>query len=219
MNFDKLIETGKAILRKHGSHNTEVILIKDGKASMYSLLFSNLEEKRAMQDSIRKIVSIMKPEKFYVITDSWITLQDMKKPDMPGNITPRQRKDRKEALVFIEFNKDMTGKHATIIYERLGKRIKFQKPIISDFKDMAVNHSQFNFYLEKEGIQEGFNNQENKVTELFLKNMSKEISDKYKDEFFAEKTEEGRMNVLKKIIAEGLKKREEINEKILPPDK
>ena len=219
MEFNKLIEIAKKCLRETGTHNTEIIMVKDGKASIYSLLFRNLEEKHEMQDSMRKVVQLTQPEKYYFITDSWYSQVDMKQPDMPGDITPRQRKDRKEALVITEFNKDMSGIHCFIFYDRLGKRIKFQKPVITDFKDMPVNHSQFNFYLEKEGIQEGFDNEKKKVTETFLKNVSKEISDKYKDEFFAEKTEEGRMNVLKKIIAEGLKKREEINEKILPPDK
>ena len=158
MELNKLIEIAKATLREKGSHNTILILIKDGKPSYYTLMFRNLQEKLEMQDAMRKVVELTKPEKYFVITDSWYAVQDGSMP----SIRPSLRKDRKEALTLSEFNRDMTGKQAIVLYDRLGKRIKFHKPQIAEFKDM---HSQFNFYLEKEGIDEAFDNEAKKVNE------------------------------------------------------
>jgi hypothetical protein len=193
-----MVEAAKDILKLNGRHAPQFIGIdKDDNLVMAMLLFGDDSEKGLAINFIRNLVKARSIRKYWIITEAWTA--EVKDGEKLFRCARRDI-NRKEALIINGFSADMTGSSVSVPFRREGQEIIFEEE-----KILTGNISIWNAYLEKEGLEEGLAKAVKGVNDAFIKRISHEVAEKYKAEFFACKTAEGRMKVLKKIAADGLK--------------
>src|SRR3989304_2104249 len=108
-------------------------------------------------------------------------------------------------MQILEFNKDLRTNELTIEFSKKDGKIILGKERLIENTQTIGNSSLFNVYLEKEGHFERMKKIQSQINEEFIRRMSKELSQKFKNEFYNAKTEEEQIKVLNNIIKEGHK--------------
>lgn len=162
-----------------------------GEIIMVGLVFDSDANKLKAIDSLRDVVGQSGSEHYVVVNEAWI-----KKLDIGNEYPVRAGRyvDRKECLILTEYKKG----HNTVSYVHpiiRGKKITFGKEQVMD----GVT-SRWNVFLEKEGLNEHMDKDFESMRKQFFKKQSKKYADKYKERFFAEKTEAGKKKVLCEMI-------------------
>ena len=77
--FDEWCEVNIKILKEKGDFSaTAMVIDKNNEASMLMLIFRNYEEKRAMQDMLKKFVVSHDTKCYFFASDSIMTIMDNK---------------------------------------------------------------------------------------------------------------------------------------------
>lgn len=206
----------KDCLIKRGKHIPQFFGIDgEGKVSLILTPFKNDDEKEKIRDMISAFVKNKNIVKYFFVTEAWLT-----KIDKGTKIFRRASldKDRIEVLQILEFNKDLRTNELTIEFSKKNGKITLGKERLVENTQTIDSSSLFNVYLEKEGHYERMKKIQSQVNEEFIRRMSKELSHKFKDEFYNAKTEEEQIKVLNKIIKEGHKEIKKQEETIIKGD-
>jgi hypothetical protein len=160
------------------------------------LLVYDDEHKEIAIEVARKMVTDLSLDRYWHISECWFV--NIEKNDSPM-LKPSQRVDRKQAVVISEFNRNLVNKCVLINFDKKnvdGKDIiTFGKRTELPIKDSI---SLWNFFLEKEGIDERMgrmmSDADNKFlsneADLFMKKFPKDkIKSMSKDEFIFEALE------------------------------
>ena len=206
----------KQSLTLRGKHIPQFTCIDNkGKVSLILTPFKNDDKKEKIRDMISAFVKNKNIVKYFFVTEAWLT-----KIETGTKIFRRASidKDRIEVLQILEFNKDLRTNELTIEFSKKDGKIILGKEHLVENTQTLGNSSLFNVYLEKEGYDERVKNIQQEMNEAFLRRMSKELSHKFKDEFYNAKTDEEKFKVLNKIIKEGHKEMEKQKETIIKGD-
>ena len=158
MEIEFIIETAKELLQKRGKHLAQMFFVY-GKRLEIAILDFDDDTKPLMREKMRKYVEQNKPDKYFFVTEAWMKKLD---PTKESYRRPSECPDRIECLLIMEFRKDMKNKTIMIPFKRKGKEIIFEKKMDME-KNSVESVSYWNFYLEREGVEEKINNFMKKV--------------------------------------------------------
>lgn len=190
-----VIDMAKDILKSTGKHIPEFIAETDKGLILATLVFNSDLERAKRIDSLRSLVTSKGIKKYWVIMEAWRAKINAEEKMFRR---AKQDLDREEVLIITEFSNDLKSSCVTIIFKRVNNEIVFEKEEIQNDFD-----SIWNVYLEREGIDEKMDKMISEINEKFLSKMAKDLSDKYKKEFFEAKTQEDKCKILTRIIKEG----------------
>jgi hypothetical protein len=209
--LEEIENVAKQVMELRKEHQPQLLVeLPDGKMAMILLIYHGEKEKEKMRDKMRELINRLNCERYFYISEAWVSFVNINKPDMPY-VQPRRHIDRKEGLVISEIKKDMTGRSVFCLFHREGDKIIWDER--SERKQNEEN-TYWDFFLEKQGISEIMNKSIKTQNDNFLRNLSKELSDKYKKEFFSAETPEERLMVLAKLVEEAKQRRDDIEKKI-----
>lgn len=198
MNLSDVENTAKDVMEKNGQHHPMIITVNPNKEiEMGILCFNNDKEKKAQLDFLRKKIIKDKIIKYWIIMEGWINNNIF--------IRPKYDENKKEAIIIIEFTKDMTMKMINLIFEKQENKIIWKDRIVIENDENFV--STWNFYKE-DVTDEIFEQLKNKKSleevEKIDNKVIKEITEKAKKLFNNENiTEEKVREMIKKLIKEG----------------
>ena len=197
----KVVDIAKDTLVSIGSHSPQFIGVgKDG-AVMSSLIFSGDRERDIAIEAVRALVKLHDIRRYWIIIEAW------KSEVKYGEKIYRRASqdiDRKECLMISEFSSDMKNFNVCIPFKKENDNVIFEKETAS-----KEYHSIWNVYLERQGIDERFDKDIKRINDEFIKKLSHDVSEKYKEEFFKTNTIQQRKDILMRLIADGKKAFEE----------
>jgi len=171
--FKHFIRTSMEIMKETGEHIPQIFFVKNNNELTTVLLPFDEENKNIMLFKVREVFNMIKPEAYYFISESW--LSERKVGD--AYVRPKNDANRKEILMIIEFKSDLTSKNCVIpIIRDKDNKISFGKKRV-----MSGNGgtTQWNFYLEAEGIKEHMDSDIEKMQKEFIDKRSKELAKKF----------------------------------------
>jgi len=201
LSIKKVVDMAKDTLISTGQHSPQFIGLGDEGVIMAMLIFANDKERDIAVEAVRGLVKLHSIKKYWISTEAWRS--EIKTGEKLYR-RPRQDIDRKECLMISEFSSDMKTLDIMIPFEHKEKKI-----IFGDESTSSEGHSIWNVYLEREGIDERLDNFMKKINDEFIKKLSHDVSERYKEEFFKAETVEQKKDILMRLIADGKKAFEE----------
>lgn len=197
MEIEEVIVLAKKFLVKQGFHTTQVITEEPtGKLSIMVLQFDDHTKDMAIE-ALRNFVFNKGIERYWFITEAWMLTP---KAGEDLYIRPSKSKDRTEALLVLEFKKDMTNKGRIFPFNRLRNKIVFEENMMSD-KDAVEHSSVWNVFLEKEGVNERLDKVGADLEDEFIRKAAKDFSKKYAKHFM-ECSDEERKTILSSVMGD-----------------
>ena len=190
-----IVEGAKLTLETTRKHLPQFMGVGDKGMIMATIVMGSDIEKKMAIEFIRGIVKKNSIKKYWIVMEAWKT--EMK---LGEKIFRRARRDvdRTECLIVTEYNSNMKIISVMIPFKKVDDKFVFEEEHTS-----TEQHSPWNVYLEAKGINERLEKHIHDVNDAFIKKMSKNLSDKYKDEFFKADTLEKREAVMIRMIKEG----------------
>ena len=123
---------------------------------------------------------------------------------------PSRDIDRKEALVISEFKKNGINSECFVHFSREKvhgqERIKFGEEMTNDKGEC---YSRWDFYVEDKETDKQFDKADKTQVDNFIKNLSKEVSAKYHEQWKTADTIEKRSEILINMLKDGAKAKRE----------
>lgn len=165
LDFDKVVKVTIDQLMQDGFIAQKIIF--DGGGMI--LAYQDDKEKEYALKAARKIVTDLNLDRYWHISECWFTKVD--KGDMPF-IRPSHRVDRQEGLIISEFNRNMVIRCVVIMFDRTKDKNGKDNITIGETNILPTTDSTsiWNFYLEKEGVDEKIDNLQKEANDRFLKN-------------------------------------------------
>lgn len=141
ITFDTIEQMAKQVIDRQGHHAPQFILIHNDKADIILIPNFTSQTKGAVNIFMRKVFQKKRPIRYYYIGEVW-----MKTVEKAEDFTrrPSEFEDRRDGLIIMEFNNDMTSKGVT--YEIIKEN--GIKPKLVNRQSMKTIDTWFNFYLE-----------------------------------------------------------------------
>lgn len=182
LDIKEVEEMAVDYLKKTKGHQTQLIFEKDNKIGMVVLQFTDNTKAKAREEA-RVLIHRFKLDYYFFVTEGWISMTNKEKLGSMPSIRPSRSVDRKEVLVICEFRKDRKNKSVMRIFERdKDDNPVFVKREAIDGSD-SMGGSLWDFFLEKEGVEESIDKTMYATNERFFKREAKLMSEKFKDRF------------------------------------
>ena len=205
VTFEDVMKTAKLILSNSGVHFSQIIYQENGKWT-YGVFQINNDTRDMMRDMVKEMIEKSSANKYFLVMESWVKILNKKNPEpfKPA----RECSDKRQALIVMEHNKDMTNKMATIYFTKDAKgKVYFEEETI---ENNPKNFNSFwNVYLEKEGHIERSNKIVSEVNKEFLKHISKEFTREFFPRFMKYKQGTEDEAKLKEDIVNWIEKKKE----------
>lgn len=147
MDINQIETIAKQVVEHNGGHSPQAMFVKEDihkKRSMEIVVFEGLDMgnekiKSKAIDLIRKRVSVGDVPTYYTIFEGWMSKKMGTRPSLD--------KDRREAIVISQYNKDITGKTIILPFDRDDKNKKIIWKDRDEFENKNAD-SRWNVYLE-----------------------------------------------------------------------
>jgi hypothetical protein len=170
--FNHFIRTSKGIMQETGQHIPQIFFVKNNEITTILMPFDD-KSKDEIMSKVRIVFDMIKPESYYFVSESWMS--ERKSGD--AYVRPKNDANRKEILMIIEFKSDLTSKNCVVpIIRDKDNKISFGKKRVMSGEGGVT---QWNFYLEAEGVKEHMDSDIEKMQKEFLDKRSKELAHKY----------------------------------------
>jgi len=199
IEIDDVVPVAKDCLIKTGRHSPQALLMTEQGLMVMILDFGSDNAKEGSAEALRNFVSKFKADRYYFISEGWAKQIE---PTDVIQARASQYKDRKECLIIMEYNRDMTAKQAYIEFHREGDKIIItEEKIYREIPHEALA-SRFNVYLEREGVREEIALKVKEQREKAMQLLAKKFDDKYKPRFMQAQSEKEKVTILKEMVSE-----------------
>lgn len=201
ISIEKIRDIAKACLEKTKQYRPQLMLEIGDRIEIMVLGWEDATKEK-MMDSLREYIQSKNIQRYFMIMEAWMSKVD--KGESPY-IRATNSKNREEILVINEFCKDGNNKQIIIPFYRENDNIKFGEETCE-----SKVASLWNFYLEKEGVDERFDNLVKNIDNSFIEKQAKILSNKFRHKF-----ESGydRNKLTEEIIEEMNKIKRKVDEK------
>ena len=117
MTIEGVEEIAVSVMERTGEHKPQM-LAENSKGQVVLICFPMPDEaKEEIVDGLRNFVLSHDIVRYFIVCEAWFSVV---RDDLPA-IMPRRRLDRKEALIILEFGKDMKHRFVHRLFHRDNK--------------------------------------------------------------------------------------------------
>jgi len=183
VDINEIVKIAKQVLVERKSHAPQAIIENRKTKALEIVVLAGMgdDNKDYAIDTIRLMVEKAQAERYWMIMEGWMTIINKGEKIYRR---PRDDKDRTSALIISEFRKDMNNQIILIPF-----KIERNKIVFDEERKKPEQHSSiWNVYLEKEGIEEGFDKLREKTNQEYFQATAKIMAKKFKARFENAKT-------------------------------